>query len=411
VALVGPYGSGKSALFDALMEAAGAPVKRPADPRNRPSTTELRLGHCQYLGDSWSILDCPGSIEFAHEVAAALAVVDLAVVVCEPTPARALAVSPVLKQLADLGVPHMVFINKIETLEGSVADTLSALQAFASAPLVLRQVPIRHGEAVTGYVDVVSERAYRYRKGQPSELIQIPSEMSAAEEEALNKLVETLADHDDTLLEKVLEDVKPTTAEIYADLRKDLAAGSVIEVLLGGADNAHGVRRLWKALRHDTPFNTETAERNSVATDGPPLAQVFKTVHAGHTGKLSYARIWRGAIKDGATLGANRLGGIYHVAGGDLVKGAEANAGELVALGRHPSSCRFPRHRPQSMQWRSSRPTARTMSSCPARCRNCSRKTRPLRSSINPIPVRPSCTARVKSISTRRSKGWRETMD
>jgi elongation factor G len=334
VALVGPYGSGKSALFDALMEAAGAPVKRPADPRNRPSTTELRLGHCQYLGDAWSILDCPGSIEFAHEVAAALAVVDLAVVVCEPTPARALAVSPVLKQLADLGVPHMVFINKIEILEGSVADTLSSLQAFASAPLVLRQVPIRHGEAITGYVDVVSERAYQYRKGQPSELIQIPSEMSAAEEEALNKLVETLADHDDTLLEKVLEDVKPTTAEIYADLRKDLAAGSVIEVLLGGADNAHGVRRLWKALRHDTPFNTETAERNGIATDGPPLAQAFKTVHAGHTGKLSYARIWRGAIKDGVTLGTNRLGGIYHVAGGDLAKGGEATAGELVALGR-----------------------------------------------------------------------------
>ena len=52
----------------------------------------------------------------------------------------------------------------------------------------------------------------------------------------------------------MLEDVKPTTAEIYADLRKDLAAGAVIEVLLGSADNAHGVRRLWKALRHDTPF-------------------------------------------------------------------------------------------------------------------------------------------------------------
>ena len=126
-----PTGSGKSALFDALMEAAGAPVKRPADPRNRPSTTELRLGHCQYLGDSWSILDCPGSIEFAHEVAAALSVVDLAVVVCDPAPTRALAVSPLLKQLADLGVPHMVFVNKIETLEGSVADTLSALQAHA----------------------------------------------------------------------------------------------------------------------------------------------------------------------------------------------------------------------------------------------------------------------------------------
>ena len=95
-------------------------MKRPADPRNRPTTTELRLGHCTYLGDAWSILDCPGSIEFAYETplragdgrsrrggvrAGAGARADR----------RAAA-----EALADEGVPHMVFINKIDTLEGSV---------------------------------------------------------------------------------------------------------------------------------------------------------------------------------------------------------------------------------------------------------------------------------------------------
>ena len=309
VALVGPYSSGKSTLFEAMMEAAGAPVKRPADPRNRPMTTEIRVGHGSYLGDPWAVLDCPGSIEFAHEMCAALAMVDIAVVVCEPVPARALTVAPALKLLADLGVPHVVFINKIDTLEGSVRDTLAALQAYAKSPLVLRQVPIIDGQTVTGYVDVVSERAYRYRKGQPSELMQIPSEMADEEQEALGKLVETLADHDDALLEKVLEDIKPSTDEIYRDLRKDLAAGAVIEVLLGSAENANGVRRLWKALRHDTPFVAETAERKGIAADGPPLAQVFKTVHAGHTGKLSYARVWRGddqGRRDAGRLAARR---------------------------------------------------------------------------------------------------------
>jgi elongation factor G len=334
VALVGPYSSGKSVLFEALMDAAGAPVKRPADPRNRPATTEVRIGHCSYLGDAWSVLDCPGSIEFSYETSCALAMVDLAVVVCEPAPARALTVAPLLKLLADQGVPHMLFINKIDTLEGSVSDTLAALQGFARSPLVLRQVPIMDGETVSGYVDVVSERAYRYRKGQPSELMQIPSEMQDDEQEALNKLVEVLADRDDTLLEKVLEDVKPTTKEIYNDLRKDLAAGAVIEVMLGSAENAGGVRRLWKALRHDTPTPQETAARKAVAPDGPPLAQVFKTVHAGHTGKLSYARIWRGTIKDGVTLGGTRLGGIYRMPGGELSKVGEVAEGEVVALGR-----------------------------------------------------------------------------
>jgi len=334
VALVGPYSSGKSTLFEALMETAGAPVKRPADPRNRPMTTEIRLGHCSYLGDAWSVLDCPGSIEFAQETRAALAMVDIAVVVCEPVPARALTVAPLLKTLADEGVPHMIFINKIDTLDGSVADTLAALQSYAKSPLVLRQVPIVEGQAVTGYVDLMSERAYRYRKGQPSELMQIPASMLAEEQAALGKLVETLADHDDALLEKVLEDVKPTPDELYRDMHKDLIAGTVIEVLLGSAENLNGVHRLWKALRHDTPQAAESADRKAIDAEGPPLAQIFKTAYAGHTGKLSYARVWRGTIKDGATLGGTRLGGIYHFNGGDLAKVAEAQTGDVVALGR-----------------------------------------------------------------------------
>ena len=335
VALVGPYSSGKSTLFDALMEAAGSAPKRPADPRNRPMTTEVRLGHCEYLGDKWSILDCPGSIEFSHETEAALAMADIAVVVCEPVPSRALTVAPLLKKLADEGVPHMVFINKIDTLEGSVADTLAALQSYAGSPLVLRQVPIVEGNHVAGYVDLMSERAYRYRKGAASELMQIPAAMLAEEQEALGKLVETLADHDDALLEKVLEDMKPTPEELYRDMRKDLLAGSVIEVLVGAAENVNGVRRLWKALRHDTPEAAETANRKGIDWDGAPLAQVFKTAYAGHTGKLSYARVWRGEIKDGATLNGTRLGGIYHMNNGaDLTKMPDAAAGDVVALGR-----------------------------------------------------------------------------
>ncbi len=339
VAVVGPYGSGKSTLFEALLEAAGAPIKRPADPRNRPTTTGIRLGHCSYLGDDWSILDCPGSIEFQYQTCAALSVVDIALVVCEPAPAKAATVAPLLKMLKDQQVPHIVFINKIDTLDGGVADLLAALQSYAASPLVLRQMPIFDGPDVTGpdvtgYVDLMSERAYRYRKGQASELMQIPAAMLTDEQEALGRLVETLADRDDALLEKVLEDIKPTPEELYRDMRKDLLSGAVIEVLLGAADNTHGIRRLWKALRHDTPAAAETAMRKAIDPDGPPLAQVFRTAYAGHTGKLSYARVWSGTITDGSQLGGTRLGGIYHFVNGELVKTPQTRQGEVVAFGR-----------------------------------------------------------------------------
>jgi elongation factor G len=321
------------------METAGTAVKRPADPRNRPMTTEIRLGHCTYLGDPWCILDCPGSVEFAHETHAALAVADIAVVVCEPDPAHALTLAPVLKALADASIPHIIFINKIDRLEDGLADTLAALQAYAAAPLVLRQMPIRDGGTVSGYVDLMSERAYRYRKGQASELIQIPPALLDDEQAARGRLVETLADHDDALLEKVLEDIKPTPEELYRDMRKDLLAGALIEVMVGSAENASGVRRLWKALRHDGPGLRDTADRHLIEAEGAPLIQVFKTAYAGHTGKLSYARIWRGGVKDGATLGGTRLGGtrlggVYHTNGADLAKIAEATEGDIVALGR-----------------------------------------------------------------------------
>jgi elongation factor G len=321
-------------LFEALLDAGGAPVKRPADPRNRPMTTDIRLGHCTYLGDPWCILDCPGSIEFSYQTMAALSVADIVVVVCEPTPAKALMVAPLLKTLKDENVPHMLFINKVDTLDDGIGDTLAALQGYAGCPLVLRQMPIFEGPNVIGYVDLMSERAYRYRKGQPSELMRIPGEVLDEGQAALDRLVETLADRDDVLLEKVLEDIRPTPEELYRDMRKDLHSGCVVEVLLGAADHASGVRRLWKALRHDTPDAAHSGERHAIKADGPALAEVFKTAYAGHTGKLSFARIWRGTIADGSQLGGTRLGGIYRFVNGDLTKVPQAMEGDIVALGR-----------------------------------------------------------------------------
>jgi len=284
VALAGPYGSGKSSLCDALVASAGGPAVRPGEKGGRSSTIGIRVANCSFMGDSWTLLDCPGSVEFLYEAQSALAVADFAVVVCEPAPEKAQAVGPLLRALHAAGVPHLLFVNKIDTLTGRVRDTIAALQAFSPQPLVLRQVPIRDGERITGYVDLASERGYQYRRGEPSQMISVPAHVQEREKEARGALLEALADHDDALLEKLLEDVVPSTDEVYRQLHKDVVEGMIVPVLLGAGEAGHGVRRLWKALRHDTPDPAETAARHGIAPEGGALLQVFKTVHAGHTG-------------------------------------------------------------------------------------------------------------------------------
>ncbi|HTV32633.1 MAG TPA: elongation factor G [Methylocella sp.] len=331
IALIGPYGSGKSTLFDALMAGAGSPVKRSGDIRKRVISTEVRLGHCAFLGDEWSILDCPGSVEFAYETEGALTVVDLAVVVCEPQASRAPSVAPWLKRLEEAELPHLIFINKIDTLSGPIEETLAALQPFSKYPLALRQLPIWGNDSVEGYVDVISQRAYRYGSDQSAARIEIPAPLRDTEDRAFEGLAEVLADQDDALFEKLVEEGAPTAAELYQHLQKDQAGGRIVELLFGAAAFGRGVFPLWKALRHDAPDSNETAQHHGVASQGEPLVQIFKTPQAG---KLSYGRVWRGPVRDGTSFSGARVGGIQRFPGGEPIRVPEAATGEIVALGR-----------------------------------------------------------------------------
>src|SRR3712207_6911760 len=102
----------------------------------------------------YCLIDCPGSIEFAADADAALPAVDLALVVTDSDPAKAALVQPVLKELERLGVPRMLFVNKIDQARGRIRDLLAALQPMSAVPLVARQIPIWEGEKVGGFIDL-----------------------------------------------------------------------------------------------------------------------------------------------------------------------------------------------------------------------------------------------------------------
>jgi len=351
-ALVGPYLSGKTTLLESLLFTTGAIGRKGTvkdgnsvgdgapEARARKMSTEVSAASCEFLGEQWTFLDCPGSVELAQETQHALMAADAAVVVCEPEVSKALTISPLLKFLDDRKIPHMLFINKMDISAHRVREVLEALQAISSRPLVLRQVPIRAtdksgADHVTGYVDLVSERAYQYKPGLASDLIKIPEDLVEREQEARRTMLESLADFDDKLLEQLLEDAVPEKREIYSQLSKDLAGDLIVPVFLGAADRDHGVRRLLKALRHEVPGPAETAKRLGIKADAADaVAQVFKTYHQAHTGKLGLARVWQGKLQDGMNLNGHRVGGIARMKGHELQKLASAGIGEVVALGR-----------------------------------------------------------------------------
>ncbi len=357
VALVGPYLSGKTSLMESLLHSCGAIHRKGTikdkttvgdsapEARARQMSIELTAANGTFMGDPWIFLDCPGSIEFTQESRSALMVADAAVVVIEPIADRALTLSPLLKFLDDHEIPHVLFINKMDTATERVRDVLASLQSVSSRKLVLRHVPIREtakdgSELITGYVDLVSERAYHYRPGKPSDLIPFPESLAARKAEARGELLETLADHNDKLLEQLLEDSVPGAKDIYQDLARDLAQDLIVPVVIGAAEKDFGVRRLLKLLRHEVPNHEATLERHGIDLSEAmgPVAQVFKTHHIAHSGKLSLARIWRGGLKDGMTMsgprGSERISGLFHMQGDLTAKLDHAPAGDVVALGR-----------------------------------------------------------------------------
>jgi elongation factor G len=351
VALVGPYGSGKTTLLESILSVTGAIPRKGAvvqkntvgdvspEARARQMSVEVNCATTRYLDESFTFLDCPGSIEFLQDALNALSAVDAAVVVCEPEAAKIQMLKPFMKRLADRNIPHFLFVNKIDKASGSLRALLASLQQASDKPLLLRQIPIWDDGVVSGFVDLALERAYVYREHQESQIVELEGEVKEREKEARFQMLEKLADYDEHLMEELLSDVEPPRDEIYNDLRRDLHEGLVVPVLIGSAERDNGIRRLLKALRHEVPEVAETANRLGLKADGETLVQILKTYHSSHGGKLSLGRVLAGSLKDGAVLHRSdgndvRVGGIFSLKGETQTKLPEAKAGDTVALGR-----------------------------------------------------------------------------
>ena len=193
VAIIGPFSSGKTTLLEAILARTGAIPKQgtvasggtvgdhSAEARAHAMSVEASFATAEFMGEEMTFVDCPGSIEFAYETVPVLSACDIAVVVAEADEKKIPALQLILRQLDDLGVPRMLFLNKVDKTDTGVRDTLKMLQPASSTPLLLRQIPLRKDGIVIGSIDLALERAYIYREHAESEIAATPIEVPQPE--------------------------------------------------------------------------------------------------------------------------------------------------------------------------------------------------------------------------------------
>ena len=334
VVVVGPTGVGKTTLTQALASAASGGSG--AISNTAGQSTETTFTAIDYMGDHYALIDAPGAVDFLADADFALPAADLAIVVADPDPEKAALLQPFLRAIETFKVPHVLFINKIDQARGRIRELLEALQPVSALPLVARQIPIWEDEKVSGFVDLALERAFHYEPGKPSLVIDLPKDLAEREHEARFHMLEQLADFDDALMEQLLSDVTPDRDTVFADLVRETRDGLIAPVFFGSTLHGNGVRRLLKALRHDTPEPSFAAARLGLSGAG---AYVMKISHAGQAGKLAYARVFGKQMADADQLtlsdgSTQRPGALFAVQGAQTKKVSTAPEGDVVAIGK-----------------------------------------------------------------------------
>ncbi len=347
IALVGPFQSGKTTLLEAILARTGAIQRQGTvdagttvgdaskEARHHRMSVELSVATTNFMGENYTFVDCPGSVEFVQDMRAALPAVDAAVVVCEMDEKKVPQLQLILRELEEQKIPRFVFLNKIDKADATIHDALALLQPASRCKLLLRQIPTFSGEIVTGFVDLALERAFVYKEHAASEVMPLEGDIKTQR----FSMLETLADHDDELMEQLLGDIEPPKDKVFDDLGKELRDGLVCPVLMGSAARTNGVLRLLKALRHEAPDVATTVKRLGVKPGNEPIAYVMKTLHTAHGGKMSIARILNGQAGDGTTFQtpereAGRVAGVFKLMGQTTEKRGPAQAGETVALAK-----------------------------------------------------------------------------
>ncbi|MFP5377587.1 MAG: elongation factor G [Acidimicrobiia bacterium] len=361
VALVGHGGAGKTTLAEALLACSGA-LSRQGRVEDGNTTTDFdpeevkrgislstAMAPLVHKGHKINVLDCPGYADFIGEVEAALRVADLAVFVVSAVEGVEVQTEAAWKLAASLGLPRMVFVNKLDRERASFDRTLGQLQEAFGAGVAPLELPIGEEDRFRGVADLLTDTAITYDTGT-AVTGAIPDEMEAREREVHENLVEGIVVADDDLTERYLEGDVPTPKELEDTLAKGVAAAQVFPVVCGSAARCVAIDRLADFICEIGPSPVDRPPVTVAAGDGttqvpcdpagPPLALVWKTLADPYVGKVSLFKVLSGTIRPDTVLtnprtgGDERLHALFTLRGKEQDTVSDVPAGDLAAVAK-----------------------------------------------------------------------------
>lgn len=367
IAVIGHSGEGKTTLCEAMLFNGGMIERmgKTADgstamdfdeiERLRKMSVYTSVSYLVWKGVKINLLDLPGFYDFVGERAAGLAAAGGAVLVVGASGSIPIGAENVIDYCLKQRKPLVIFINGMDKDAADYVGTVEALRDKYRGKIAPIQIPIMNNGKMTGYINALQDKAYKFSSLGPQET-DIPPEYELSVSEMKASLMETAAENDDILLEKYFEDGTLSLPEVIQGVRMGIATVNTIPVMAGSAVQNRGVINLLDEIVRYMP--TADERRNSIATnpttgkvvniacseDGPFVAKVFKTVIDPYAGKLSYVKIFRGHVSTGDTvinadtLDEERIGQLYFLRGKKNEQVTTLTAGDIGAIAKLSSA-------------------------------------------------------------------------
>jgi len=361
IGLVGQRGAGKTMLAEAMAYAAGATNRlgRTEDgttlsdytdeEKARQTSLNLSLLHCTWKNHKINILDLPGHMDFIGDVMSGLSAADCAVVVINASGGVEVGTLQFFHFVERDEKPAVFVINRLDKENTDFNTNLASLREAFGNKAVPVQLPIGKAADFKGLIDLIRMKAVTFDDKGKATLGDIPADLTGEAEAAREKLMESVAESNDELLEKFFDQGSLSDEEIRTGLKKGIASGALYPVMISAATSNIGGSTLLDFVVEYLPSPAEApvlkAKRDDngseieipCSANDPAAVYVFKTISEQHVGDLSLVKVYAGKLNSGLELvniqkGSERIGQVYEVIGKDRKEVDAANAGDIVAL-------------------------------------------------------------------------------